>query len=210
MAITFGTPTTSTSGSDGTTNTFAHTSDGNPLIVDVALHGNYTAGITATYNGVSMTQKYEKFQDTYFCVARFYLASPASGSNNVVVTWSNSAGFAISAMNISGADAPVNSNTAGGSSTTPSVNISSDASSVVVDSAMQRGTGTFTVGASQTELVNVTNSGGSRVRLCVSYETGSATTTMSWSSSVNDTWATGGLSFNTTATANTTNFMWLL
>ena len=211
MAITFNTATTNLSSADGTSKTFSHTSDGKPLIVRVSLIGGAT-GVTVTYNGVSVPVKKENTYSTYYYAGLFYLATPASGANNVVVSWTTSCGSAISAQNIAGADAPVNEVAAGGNNTTPSVNVTSNASSLVVDCVMWRSNagGTMTVGAGQTEnFANVINTGGQYTRHGGSYETGAATTTMSWTVSSTNEWSIVAVSFPVTAVANTSNFFFM-
>lgn len=73
--------------STGTTATFAHTVTGSNtiLIVYCCIQTNNT--LTATYNGVSMTQVFKQFSGTGSdYLYAFILIAPTTGSNNVVLT----------------------------------------------------------------------------------------------------------------------------
>lgn len=91
MAIAFDASSQDARYSTGTTLTFSHTCTGSDRFLWVYVY-TYKAGSGAsisgvTYNGVAMTEleSYQKAQNEIYCQA-FYLANPASGANDIVVT----------------------------------------------------------------------------------------------------------------------------
>jgi hypothetical protein len=82
---------------DGTTLTFSHTSSGSEraLLVWVAVQENGTDNVVSgvTYNGVAMTELHQGESDT-LRGALFGLVAPASGANNVVVSFSDNTWWA--------------------------------------------------------------------------------------------------------------------
>ena len=79
----------------GTSITYSHTCTGSDriLIVGVCEAGSTSAtGMTVTYNGVSMTAVTgsPKANGTSSQAWLFYLINPATGANNVVVSWTGS------------------------------------------------------------------------------------------------------------------------
>ena len=103
MAITVGTPTTSTSAS------FSHTSAGGTdlIVVGVVSYGGTSDTVTGiTYNGVAMTVA-SQFHETLSPMnsAIFYLLAPASGSNTVAITISGSpTAYSCYAVDLTGVD----------------------------------------------------------------------------------------------------------
>lgn len=81
--------------SSGTSTTFAHTCSGSDRLLFVEAYSTTGDDVTGiTYNGVAMTQinkvsKSGSSEKLYL----YYLAAPATGSNNVVVSRSGSGGF---------------------------------------------------------------------------------------------------------------------
>lgn len=105
MAITIG--NTTTSSVTGGSTTFTHNSNGTYLVLAATVFGSSVApSLTATYNGVSMTSYYSSADNgfTFSTMYFFSLASPAQGSNSVVVTASgiNQVGLAATAISLSG------------------------------------------------------------------------------------------------------------
>lgn len=185
MAIYVGTNTNENgSSADATSATFSHDgTNGELLIVRVALRGNgaQVTGVTATYNGVSMTKQVERVHtiSPWGYVAIFTLASPAQGSNNVVVSWTTSAWFVIAATNIVGGDWR-NDNSNGDATATASIDMTTESEDLVLDVVGVFAVSiTITVGAGQTSQFNLSNS--VNLRAGGSYEKATgATTTMSW------------------------------
>ena len=71
--------------------TLAHTCSGDDRILVVGGFANNTAGdLTATYNGVAMTEIASR-NDSGSRITTFYLVAPATGANNIVLSWSGSA-----------------------------------------------------------------------------------------------------------------------
>lgn len=189
MAITFNTASTKASAADGTSTSWSHTSDGNPLIVRVALQGG-VSNVAVTYNGVSVPLVVENLYSSFWYVGIFYLDAPASGSNTVAVSWTGSAGYTMSAVNVAGGGAPINTATGGANANSVSVNVTSATGDVVIDAVARRGAVALTVGASQTEnFANLYGSGGSQIAHGGSYEAGAGTVTMSWSAGSANEWS---------------------
>lgn len=90
MAIALDT-TTAYGSSSGTTRTFSHTCTGSNLILFVTANVHTaTATVTGvTYNGVAMTSVGSQ-ANTSATTTLWYLLSPATGANNVVITANNS------------------------------------------------------------------------------------------------------------------------
>lgn len=208
MAITFNTASTKVSSANGTSTSWSHTSDGNPLIVRVALQNGAT-GVTVTYNGVSVPVLVQNTYATFWYAGIFYLASPASGSNTVSVSWTNSCGFAMSAQNVAGAGTPTNTATGGANATSVSVNVTSATGDTVIDSVCRRGSVTLTAGAGQTEnFTHVKSTGGTLVTHGGSYEAGSGTVAMSWSTGVADEWSI--VACNLPSVSSTSQPVWFM
>lgn len=208
MAITFNTASQAYSSTTTTSVTFSHTSNSDPLIVRLHMRGT-PASITVTYNGTSVPAVTNcTKQGNAIYAAIHYLATPANGTYDVVVSWTGGCGYCINAVNISGAGSPVNGNSASASSNTPSVDITSATGSTVIDACSFYSNSTLTVGASQTQQYNQdTGAGAALLSGAGSYESGAATVTMSWSASGSDDWAIVGCSFPEASTA-TAQVIW--
>lgn len=90
MSLTLGNKTNSLSTPTITTKTFAHNNGGgsNNYLFLMVCTDDATSYVGATYNGVAMTLVAEHTDSVYSeRIAYYYLASPATGSNNVVVTF---------------------------------------------------------------------------------------------------------------------------
>lgn len=159
MAIALDTSTKS--GSAGATSlTWAHTCTGSNLVlIVVAAESNGTVP-TATYNAVSMTSIGGTTQDGGV-MRTFYLIAPATGANNVVVTWSTGGAKAAAAASYTGCDQvsqPDSSNT--GTSINNALTVST---TVVVSNSWLVGgfavtsPQTFSAGASTTLRQNQSN-----------------------------------------------------
>jgi len=178
----------------GTTVTVSHvcSGDNRVLIVDAALGispDNRT--LTATYNGVAMTSLGLRHSndDTAGYIEKFILINPASGTHDIVVTRSGTGtptlivgGISFKNASQTLSDYTGNFFSAAGSSTTPSVAVTSTLSSSIVQDGAVNGSSFQTVGALQTQRwnLNVDNlsAGGNAAG---STEPGNGgTVTMSW------------------------------
>ena len=81
-------------GSTGTSQTLSHTCSGSNRILWVGCFSNNNSIPSAmTYNGVAMTAHVSKLQNSpnsNESIALRFLVAPATGANNIVVTWSTS------------------------------------------------------------------------------------------------------------------------
>ena len=209
MAIAVDNTGASTSIESGATITLANFAVGSGadrlLIVGVSWH-EWVAGTptvsSITFGGVGLTRlgglvAGQKASDIW------YLKNPANSTANIVVTLS--AGGAeyvvVGATSWTGVDQTTTFGTlatANGSSTAPSVNVSSAAGEVVHDNLSVNAAPTITVGADQTQRWNQTTAT-SQQSGAGSSEAGAATVTMSWTLSVSKAWAIAGVSIKAAA-----------
>lgn len=184
----------------GSSLTFAHTCSGSNrlLVVWVSYFDSADAPTGATYNGVAMTAiPSSTAANGDYKIAGYYLINPATGTNNVVISFTGPM-FDIGAGSVSFTDAhqttPLGTAvTATGTSTTPSVTVSSAAGEIVLDGLVIVHSGTLTVDGSQTQLWNSIASNGFQ-KYAGSMETAAeASTTMSWSNSSSQQWAIGAV-----------------
>lgn len=155
---------------------------------------------TWQYNAVSMTLigAYAGTGSQHNKAGLFYLASPATGSNNLVGSWAS--GNKLLTASISSWDGVDTGGTpfgtsaqASGSSTTISTSVSSASGEVVIDAGnfyVTTGGRTLTVGASQTQISQGTSAADSSLgnRCGQSTEPGAASVTMSWTISSSSAW----------------------
>ena len=176
-----------TSGSGtGTSISFSHTCTGSDLVlyVYVVVAANADFNPAVTYNSVSLTLLQERVADAYY-IALFRLVAPATGANTVAVTSLPGGGQeAVIAVSFTGVhqstpdDTPVYS--ASASATSVSDNVSSATGNMVLDGVSVQGDRAITAGADQTVPANGTVDQ-TQVETAVSYDSGAATNTMSWS-----------------------------
>lgn len=88
-----------------TTMTWSHTNNGDLLLVGLSYRTNEPT-VTVTYNGVSMTEVTSTIRQGVHNLRFFYLANPATGANNIVVTFSTFINYAAAAgaISLSGTD----------------------------------------------------------------------------------------------------------
>jgi len=186
MAITVGNVTASRGpASESTTMTFSHDSNGDFLVVCVQWFRPRTIS-SVTYKGVAMTQAV--YSANTYDSAIYYLASPATGANNVVVTLSGTSGITGSAISLSGVDASplgATANAYTASTNAPSLSVTTtQANSIIIDSFYRNNANTMTAGAGQTEfqdntdLVYGTEGGGASYEMATT--TGSYAMSWSW------------------------------
>ncbi len=162
--------------------TFSHTCTGSNLVL-VASTAVFTPNTlnSVTYAAAAMTQIATANNNNYKAFSHYKL-SPATGANNVVMTFSSTGNYgSTSAISFSGADTSAigNSNQGTGNGTSSSQNVTASANSYVVDCEKIEGGGSsLTVGANQTQIHQTTGGDGIEGS---SYEQGTGTVTMSWS-----------------------------
>lgn len=184
--------------------TFSHTVTGSNLALGVGVEFGDTGLVrtvsSITYNAVNLTKPAggTSYNGTSIRSELWYLANPASGANNVVITLSASVdgeliGGAVSMTGVDQATPVGTAANATGQSTTPTVTVTSAVDEMVMDSVAYNLTTGATPGAGQTErwerLASLTNSG------VGSTEAGAASVVMDWTTLLSD-WATVGLPFN--------------
>jgi hypothetical protein len=205
MALAFDAASTAKISNNATTITWSHTCTGSELglLVGVSYRNDVAQTITGvTYNGVAMTSVGTIANGGTVAVDIWKLSAPASGAHNVVVTFSANVGRAVTgAVSFTGAHQTTASLTgtfasATGTSTAPSVAVTSAAGEIVLDTVgINSSTVDATVGAGQTSLWNdVTANGGADKEGAGSTEAGAASVTMSWTTGSSHVWAIGGVS----------------
>lgn len=193
-----------------TSGTFAHTVNSNTDgLLTVCAGTHVAAGVVVsgvTYNGVAMTKAIELADPTFTNVlsSLWYLKMPATGTNNVVITFSGTVNrFGVGAVSFTGVDqtTPISnatsaSNTAGDST----INVTSSIGSVVVDCLSVGSGGTPTAGQtlrwSQIEGVFGDDSGQQTAA-------GAASVTMTWDwTAAAALYCTTAMSVNAASTAS--------
>src|SRR5437899_4287912 len=182
--------TSSTFNTGNSTFSFNHAvGSGATRLLIVGVTDDNNRGVpSVTYNAVAMTAIGSKSNGNLL-VSMFRMVNPPSGTFAVKVTWGggNNVGE-VGAISFTGVDqtTPLGTFvTASASTTTPTVNVTSAAGELVVDTVGATG-GTLTVDASQAQRWNLTQT----VRGGGSTEAGAATVTMSWSLGTSNAWAT--------------------
>ncbi len=204
--------TASCAGSGVSSLTCAHTVSGanRLLVVWVSYFDSADAPTGATYNGVAMTAiPSSTAANGNYKIAGFYLIAPATGTNNIIVSFSGSM-MDMGAGAVSFTDAhqttPLGTAvTATGTSTTPSVTVSSAAGEIVVDGLAIVHGGTLTVGGSQTQRWNAVASGG-YIKYAGSTQGGAASTTNTWTNSTSQVWAQGAVPVKPVAVSASSRF----
>lgn len=197
MAIT---PISSTlgSGSSGKKTNFSHTElagSARLLVVTVGI-SSVSVGVTVSYGGDSLSFVGEQdHASAALSVWWFYKVSPLLGSNTVGVTVTT-AGTSVVAVASSwtGVDqvGPIGTLVGNeGSTTTPTVAITSATDEVVIDSVALDGTASLAVGGGQTLLKSGTV-GTPNIRAGSSHEAGAASVTMSWTAGSSSDWCIAG------------------
>jgi hypothetical protein len=188
------------SAGSGTTLTFSHTCTGADriLFVGVSWQGNGITISSVTYNGVAMSELWDVAHSSLgaYHSGGLILANPATGANDVVITFSGSADLS-SAGSVSFTDADTSSPnrtavTADGSSTTASVNASDAVSGDIVVDAATCALNAIAVGADQTSRYEDDAILGSNQSLSVSTQPGASGGVMT-ATFADGTWVTGAV-----------------
>lgn len=196
----------SSAGGSASSFSWAHTCAGSDrvLLLGISWYDTIDTISSVTYNSVAMTLVPSSSKSIgQYTTVLYYLVAPATGSNTVAVTFTNAVfDFGGGAVSFTGADQSTplgTANTASGTSTTPSVAITSTTGEIVLDTLIITHSGTLTVDGSQTQRWNST--GGGFTKYAGSTEDGASTTTMSWSNSTSQDWAITGVPVKPVAVA---------
>ena len=165
------------------------------LLVKVSMTDAAAEVITITYAGVPLTKRRSLSLST-LRAELWYLVAPTIGTANVVVTFKTIVAGALVASeswyNVAQAVPFLSGNTATGTSTAPSVTVTSVTGHVVTDCIAAEGNVTATVGAGQTQRYNAIQS--AALRGAGSSEAGAASVVMSWTLSSSVAWVSIALS----------------
>lgn len=191
--------TSSVAGSGAGPFTWVHTCSGSDrfLLLGISYYDSGDTISAVTYNGDALTEvPSSTVSNGQYSAALYSLIAPDTGSNTVSVTFTGSVfDFGAGAVSYTGADQVAPLGTAAtdtGTSTTPSVDVTSTTGEIVQDALAMIHSGTLTVGASQTQRWNSTGGFGF-IKYAGSTESGATTTTMSWSNSTSQDWAIVGV-----------------
>lgn len=201
MALAQDSLTTFVDQTDQTSASWSHTCSGENRLLLVFITCNApSSSISCTYAGVSMTL-HDSTQTTGGSQKRaviFKLANPATGSNTVSISNITSGyrkGYSVSLTGVKQDTLVGTASKATGTSTTPSVNVSSATGERVYDIVASVGDGSslsYTPGSGQTEVLDSNTL--SYLAAAGSYEGGASTVTMSWTVSRSFDWAIIGVS----------------
>jgi hypothetical protein len=176
--------------------TVSHTTSGTDRLMLVGISGAVSSGTVAvsgvTYGGVALSLVGTAMAANYQKIWIYQLLAPATGTANVVVTFSSAptGGSIVGVVTFTGVDQSVPLGTfagASGTGTTASVSVSSASSELVFDTVNHYNP--LTVDASQTQRWNT---GSGSIYGGGSTKAGAATVTMSWTANSN-TWAIGAV-----------------
>ena len=163
-----------------------------------------TTGVT--YSGQSLTKIGNAIQGTAPISSLWYLLNPPTGTANIVVTRTNTGeDITAGATSWSGVNqsTPLGTAvTATGTSTTPSVTVSSASGEVVVDNAAMFSGNTLSPLDGQTQRYAILQG---NAHAYGSSEPGAASTTMSWTQSASERWATIAVPMKPVITYNNLN-----
>jgi len=210
MALAF--DVASTAHADASVLTWPHACTGSNLVLVVGVSSWGRLPTSVTYNGVALTLIVIQDTDPNYYASLWYLTAPVTGTHDVVVTLDGSNPVIGGATSWTGADQSVPIGASGdatGTSTAPSVAISSATGEIVLDVLCSHRLDALTAsgGADQIERWNDSyNYFSSRIMLGAgSSEAGAASVTMSWTLSVSVTWGIAAAAIKPlSAPANTT------
>lgn len=195
------------SGLHGTAASYSynHTCTGSNLLLVVAVAFRGSSGTVSgiTYNSVALTNVANASNSVLARrISYWYLFAPSTGTNSVAVTFSvapttDSIATSVSYTGVdTTAGGPDASNNASGTSTAPSVNVTTVAANCMVIDAMATTVVITGVGSGQT--ARVQDQGGANIRGNMSEEgpvAASTTVTMDWTLGSSVNWAIGAASF---------------
>jgi len=183
--------------------TIAHTTGAGSnrlMLVGIASKPDVTITSVA-YGGTELVKLGEQINGTVSKSELWYLIAPASGTANVVISWTGTLECSAGVTTFTGANQTTPFGTiskASGSTFPSSLPVSSNIGDIVVD-VMAKDGNTPTAGAAQTEIFNL---GTNSIKSASSYKTAAAgSTTMSWTTSgPAPIWASIGVSVKGNAT----------
>ncbi len=182
----------------GSSVTISHNTSGSDRLMLVSVSANPAAGgmpvSSVTYNGTALTLVGSHQEQDKARVEIYKLVAPDLGAHDVVATFAGNVpdGATVGVMTFTGVDQGTPLGTfasAGGTSATASVNVSSSAGELVFDTLSSKQLGGISALAGQTEYWNDSIGDGSGGG---STEAGAASVTMSWSNP-GDAWAIGAV-----------------
>ena len=198
VPIAFDAASLTTTGSKGTSHTWSHTvgAAGTNRILIVGTSAESAVAVTnVTYAGQSLTLL--GGQSTPGSVTRtelWYILAPATGTNNIVVNLGANKKLAAGAASWTGVHQTATFGTAvfaSGTSTSPTVDLTSASGEVVVDAMANKSSTSRTEGANQT--LHWSGNSGGKPSSAGSSESGAATVTMSWTLGASVEWAIGAV-----------------
>jgi len=184
------------------THTWSHTvgaGSNRVLVVGVSNRDGTRTVSTVTYGGVALTRiGLQNGAGTANRVELWRLIAPATGTANIIVTLSGSTETVAGAVSYTGVDQTTPFGTfasASGTSTAPSVAVTSASGEVVMDVVAANGDSDgATVGTGQTQRWNdFTGTGGGDIHGAGSTEPGAASVTMAWTLVASKAWAIGAV-----------------
>lgn len=170
----------------------------NMLVVSGGERATISAATPPTWNGSNLTVLTGADNGGGAHAKQCYIANPTTGTQTCVVTFTSSTNYAIFFIPLIGTAGTINGSaatTATGTSTAPSVTITTSATGELVIDSVSSG-GVVTVNGSQTQISNVTNANGNGA----SSKTGASSVTMSWSTA-SAAYAISAISVQPTAAA---------
>jgi len=170
------------------------------LIISVSNRDGNKTVTSVTYGGTALTQiGFQNGPGNQNRTSLWKLLAPPTGTASIVVTLSGSVNVVGGAVSFDNVDQTTPHGTfvsANGTSTTASVNVTSAAGEVVIDTATANGDAvSLTAGAGQTAQWNTgTGTAGGNVRGGGSTEGGAPAVTMSWTLGASKPWSIGAVS----------------
>ena len=169
------------------------------LIVEFASDSKDGTVTSLTYAGQALTLV-GRGKATGGRVEIWELVSPTVGTANIVANFNNKQQVVAGAVDFFGVDQTAPTGTfisAGGTSTAPSVDVTSAIGDIVIDALWGNDGVTATAGAGQTvQWTNATGSSTNFIRGAGSTEAGAASVTMSWTLNSSVQWVDGGVSLH--------------
>lgn len=167
--------------------TVAHTTGGSATIAVVGLSfrtlGTLPTNIAVTYDGVAMTHiaTVGGGAATVTKASLWYIANPPTGPVNIVASWTNNNWAAMGIISFNGAAGTVSGTQSyeSGSSSAPTIDITSATGAMVTDVLATAGTSGTAAGTSSTERYEVHGSP-NQVSGSGSTEAGASTVTLDW------------------------------
>lgn len=180
---------------------YTHTPAGTPTAVALGLGWFDDSGtLTVTYGGAAMTSV-ESVAASSLKAELFELANPASGAQTVAGNWNLGSHYPVgSTITVTGSDTSTvfsDTNSASGSSTTPSVTVTSDTGEFVMSAVLINNGGvSLAPNGSQDERFEAGNSG---LQGAVMTTTGAASVTMDMTTAGTGPWVTVAGAFKSAA-----------